>query len=324
MPKISVIIPVYNVEKFLARCLDSVLAQTFEDFEVICINDGSTDKSGEILEEYAKIDSRIRVYTQKNSGLSVARNNGLNYSSGEYIYFLDSDDTIHPQCFEIIYFFSTKYDAELVQFRQMDYSIKNGLDNNPFVKNIDIKSIQFYETKKPVFLGTHKGENKIEFTATSKLYKRSLLENVNFIPNIHFEDYPHTLAVLAKNPKTIVLNIILYYYTVNPESIFHQKNTPQQIKDYMTGIGYVINIYINKKAELSFLAKDLIPNLLEQQRRRCRKADKAVKKEMYKVFAEELMMLEEKNILIRKSMRLHRWLIYRYIIFKYGNKRLAL
>lgn len=320
MPKISVIIPVYNVEKFLSRCLDSVLAQTFEDFEVVCINDGSTDRSGEILKEYAKIDGRIRVYRQKNRGLSVARNNGLNYSNGEYIYFLDSDDTIHPQCLEIIYFFSTKYDAELVQFRQMDYSIKNGLDSNPFVKNIDIKSIKIYETNKPVFLGTHKGEYKIEFTATSKLYKRSLLDNVDFIPNIHFEDYPHTLAVLAKNPKTIVLNAVLYYYTVNPESIFHQKNTPQQIKDYMTGISYIIEVYKNKKEELSFLAKDLIPNLLEQQRRRCRKADKAVKKEMYKVFAEELRMLEIRNLLVRKYIRIYRYFLYKILMKIYQEK----
>ena len=92
VPKISVIIPVYNVEKFLKRCLDSVLAQTFQDFEVICVNDGSTDRSGEVLTAVAEKNPNIKVYTQANQGLSIARNNGLKYSSGDYVCFCDSDE----------------------------------------------------------------------------------------------------------------------------------------------------------------------------------------------------------------------------------------
>lgn len=87
MPKISVIIPVYNVEKFLSRCLDSVLDQTFKDFEVVCINDGSTDRSEEILQEYAKNDQRIKVFTQNNQGAAVARNKALQYASGDFVFF---------------------------------------------------------------------------------------------------------------------------------------------------------------------------------------------------------------------------------------------
>lgn len=94
MPLVSVIIPVYNVEKYLARCLDSVVAQTYQNLEIILVNDGSTDASGEICRQYGQSDSRIRLFTQENQGLSAARNTGLDHMNGEYIVFVDSDDYI--------------------------------------------------------------------------------------------------------------------------------------------------------------------------------------------------------------------------------------
>ena len=91
-PLISIIIPVYNVEKYLRQCLDSVVNQTCNNFEVICVNDGSTDKSFEILQEYEKKHSNFRIYTQENKGLGTTRNVGVGYATGDYLYFLDSDD----------------------------------------------------------------------------------------------------------------------------------------------------------------------------------------------------------------------------------------
>ena len=101
MPAISIIIPVYNVERFLERCLDSVLAQTWRDWEVVCVNDGSPDSSQAILERYASGDSRIKIVNKPNGGLSDARNVGLKNAGGEFIVDLDSDDFIHPQTLEI-------------------------------------------------------------------------------------------------------------------------------------------------------------------------------------------------------------------------------
>ena len=93
MPKISVIVPVYNVEKYLSECLDSIINQTFPDFEIICVNDCSTDKSGNILEDYSRKDNRIKIfYHQFNQGLGAARNTGLKNAHGKYVQFLDSDD----------------------------------------------------------------------------------------------------------------------------------------------------------------------------------------------------------------------------------------
>lgn len=103
MPKVSVIIPVYNVEKYLSQCLDSVVNQTLSDIEVICIDDGSADKSFEILQQYAEKDSRIKIFKQENQGAGAARNNGLDKAIGDYLYFLDSDDYIKSDCLEKMY-----------------------------------------------------------------------------------------------------------------------------------------------------------------------------------------------------------------------------
>src|SRR5690606_27273688 len=99
MPKVSVIIPVYNAEKYLRECIDSVLAQTFDDFELLLINDGSTDGSGKICDEYAQKDARVKVFHKENGGVSSARNLGLDNAKGEWITFIDSDDWIGENYF---------------------------------------------------------------------------------------------------------------------------------------------------------------------------------------------------------------------------------
>ena len=107
MSKISIIVPVYNVESYLARCINSILAQTFQDFDLILVDDGSPDRSGHICDEYAAHESRIHVIHQKNGGLSVARNTGIEWafekSNSRWISFIDSDDWIHPKYLEVLY-----------------------------------------------------------------------------------------------------------------------------------------------------------------------------------------------------------------------------
>ena len=97
---VSIIVPVYNVEEYLRECVDSILNQTYSDVEVILVDDGSTDQSGNICDEYAKMDSRIKVIHKKNGGVSAARNTGIGEASGEYLMFVDSDDAIHPELVE--------------------------------------------------------------------------------------------------------------------------------------------------------------------------------------------------------------------------------
>lgn len=121
MPVVSVIIPVYNVEKYLNQCLDSVLNQTLQDIEVICVNDSSTDGSLAILEEYAKKDERVTVVTQPNSGAGAARNKGLSLAAGKYLSFLDSDDFFEPDMLELAYNKAEEDKADFVVFQSDQY-----------------------------------------------------------------------------------------------------------------------------------------------------------------------------------------------------------
>lgn len=116
MPKVSVIIPVYNVESFLEECISSIISQTLEDIEIICVNDGSTDNSVKILKEYLEKDKRITIVEQSNGGLSCARNKGVEYASGDYIYFMDSDDFIEHEALECLFDRSTKDNLDILYF----------------------------------------------------------------------------------------------------------------------------------------------------------------------------------------------------------------
>ena len=113
--EISIIVPIYNVEKQLSTCIESILNQTFMNFELILVDDGSPDKCGEICDEYEKKDKRIKVIHKKNGGLSDARNAGLNIATGKYIGFVDSDDIIHPQMYEKLYNCINKYNSDIIQ-----------------------------------------------------------------------------------------------------------------------------------------------------------------------------------------------------------------
>ena len=305
MPKISVIIPVYNVEKFLPRCLDSILNQTFEDFEIVCVDDGSSDKSLFILIEYAKKDKRIKVIAQENQGCSIVRNKGVVKSVGEYVCFVDSDDAIHPQCLELAYLLAERNKADVVNYHYKDVCLGN--DENLFRKKFDINRLDVKITDRPVFFGTHRENYRVDFSACCKLYKKKILDGIEFIPNITMEDYPHTYAVLSKSPKTVLINDVFYFYTINEDSTVHKSGKPQTIKDYHTGIKYIYEIYkqTGLEEELNFIIKNFIPNILNQQLGRCRHASKEMQSLMYKAFAEELRDLDDKKLL--------RWSDYRVI-----------
>ncbi len=131
MPKISVIIPVYNIAEYLPACLDSVMTQTLSDIEIICIDDGSTDNSPQILDCYASKDSRFKVLKQSNLHAGVARNNGIEVATGDYIYFLDADDMIDPEALERLFNYSQKTPSDIILFfyRSLDLSRKNEIKN---------------------------------------------------------------------------------------------------------------------------------------------------------------------------------------------------
>ena len=316
MPLVSVIVPVYKVEKFLPRCLESVLAQTFTDFELICVNDGSPDGCLQILKNYAHKDKRIKVFSQENQGLSMARNNGLKQAFSQYIYFLDSDDYIHPQCLEIAVFFAQKYNANLVSF-----DFVKGTDDKILHKKYQLDKIPFKITDSPVFLGTSKKTWRIAFNTWSKLFKREILDGIDFIGGIHFEDYPHTLAVLSKKPLTVVLKASLYFYTLNENSISHQKVNPSQIRDYHIGVRSVFEKYSPPQffRERNFLKKHFLRRILKHQFKLCQWAGSDYKLQMFTQFATELRDLDAQNLLSWQNHHLSTYWAYRKIMKNFAQ-----
>ena len=201
--KISVIIPVYNVSEYLPTCLDSVINQTYKNLEIICVNDGSPDNSAEILFEYAKKDSRIKIITQDNQGVSAARNNGLKQASGKYIYFLDSDDYIHPQMLERLYIAAEKENADFSCCKYKKVWKKEE------IKTLQAKENVVIENPTKDFFST---QGIVSVNVWSKLYCRSTIGNLNFINQSIGEDLYFNLCFMQKAKRGVFVPEEMYYY----------------------------------------------------------------------------------------------------------------
>ncbi|MFD2214020.1 glycosyltransferase family 2 protein [Metabacillus endolithicus] len=225
--KISVIVPVFNVEEFITDCIQSILEQSFSNFELILINDGSTDKSGEICNEFAINDSRVQVIHQKNSGPSITRNLGINISNGDYISFVDSDDTINKDMLEKMYSSCIASNAEI--------AICGFIESNKFTGSYLKHTIS--EEKQLLFEGNKIREN-IEETLKqyniwgypslwNKMYKRSFLIENKLILNENItiaEDLCFNINALLKANRVCVINEMLYNYRrENTESLMNNR-----------------------------------------------------------------------------------------------------
>lgn len=311
-PKISVIVPVYKVEERLPYCLNSIINQTFTDFEVICVNDGSPDNSLDILNRYAEKDSRFKVISQENQGLGPARNTGLNHATGEYICYLDSDDYIHPQCLEILYHFAKKNNADLVNGR---FERVMGYDYQ--YSNIDKNNITCFTHTNPVMLGCRPSRTNITYNVWGKLFRRNFVSDIKFTKNGIIEDGVYMYEVLTKKPKTVVVEAILNFYVINPTSITHSSIKPNQMRDYCKAIWEVIDMYKKEelKEEYDVILTSFIPAILKQQKGHCRRAPKEFRKEMYDIFRAELKELHKKGFLQRRGHKLRRYIIYKLLLW---------
>lgn len=175
-PLISIIVPVYNVEKYICKCIDSIVNQTLKEIEIILIDDGSTDNCPKILDEYAKRDKRIRVFHQRNSGQSSARNKGLDVASGEYIGFVDADDWIELNFYEELYKSIVKNFSDISICSRKVYDIDNNLEGEVILENerieLEYSGLEKYIIK--YFFSPY------TVSACNKLYKSNLLKNVRF------------------------------------------------------------------------------------------------------------------------------------------------
>ena len=204
---ISVIVPVYNSEKYLKKCIESILDQTYENIEIILVDDGSTDKSSAICDEYANKDLRISVIHKENGGLSSARNAGLKASCGELIGFVDSDDYIEPTMYEKLKENMDKYGSDIAvcQFYQ-SYKILTDL-----VDGLDKEEV--YEGKDK-FSNLENDNYFMTVVAWNKLYKKDLFKSIKYPEGRLFEDSYIICDILTKAKKVSYINEPLYYYTI--------------------------------------------------------------------------------------------------------------
>lgn len=213
MCEISVVVPVYNVERYLNKCINTILEQTFTNFELILVDDGSKDDSGNICDEIKEKYSRIKVIHTENAGLSAARNIGIETSEGKYITFIDSDDYIHPRMLEILYsiIIENKADISLCNHQLVydDKAISGASINNNITVYNSVESI-----KKIV----EKGEESM-IVSCSKLYKQSLFSDIRFPLGKYHEDEFVTYKILHKCTKVVATDAKLYYYFQRANSI---------------------------------------------------------------------------------------------------------
>ncbi|MGL5904566.1 MAG: glycosyltransferase family 2 protein, partial [Cetobacterium sp.] len=215
-PKISIIVPVYNAENYLEKCIDSVLNQTFRDFELILVNDGSLDSSGAICDEYSQKDKRIIVIHKKNGGQSSARNAGLDIVKGEYIGFVDSDDWIEPEMYEILYnnIFETHSDISICKTRLVKQNSKEEKIECSNKKYI-FEGKEIYDK---VFIN-----NIFEWGPCNKLYKFSKIFNIRFLEGRVYEDVVYNLFVYKNVNKISYIDNFLYNYRVDNLSTTRQE-----------------------------------------------------------------------------------------------------
>ena len=249
--KLSIIVPCYNVEKYVSDCLDSLLNQTFKDFEIICVNDGSTDSTLEILEKYSKKDNRIKIITQKNKGLSGARNTGIDAANGDYIAFLDSDDWVSKNFYLKLYEAITKNDCDIAAATIIR-------------KRKNSEKYRVYYSEEKIYSTL---EEKLSACSIpkccyvwNKLYKADLVKQNKFTEGVYFEDILWTPEILKKANKLITVPDIAHYYRVNSNSIV-KKNSPKKQSDSYRAKKYVINFFDENNIKLSKKERTIVKEI---------------------------------------------------------------
>lgn len=239
MIDVSIIVPVYNVEKYLDKCLSSIKNQSLKNIEVIVVNDGTKDNSQKIIDKYVKEDKRFTSYIKENGGLSDARNYGMKYAKGKYLAFIDSDDYIEHDMFEKMYNAAEKNDADVVECDFVwEYPKKNVIDKTKIEENdlIDIRVI-----------------------ACNKIYRKKLIDkiNVKFSKGIRYEDVDWCYKIIPFMNKIVSVKEPLYHYVQRNDSISNNQN--EKVKDIYIALQNIIDyykenkIYDKYKVELEYL-----------------------------------------------------------------------
>ncbi len=262
MPKVSVIIPVYNVEPYIERCLDSVIAQTFTDWEAICIDDSSPDRCPQILDIYAAKDKRFKVIHKENGGVSAARNTALEHVSGEFLFFMDSDDFLHPQTFEICVYQAERDGSDMVAYTYnrvyrtrtiIRHVLGMGDGRKVSYENYKVEDIESLCTDNIfdyVIEDSHKQLPGIDnrwrvkhCQAWRVCLRTSAVKHIRFVTGIIYEDVPWWGEVLLNVKRTTINNLPLYYYYPNKTSYLLSTKQPSKIRSLKIALAEAERIF---------------------------------------------------------------------------------
>lgn len=302
MAEISIIVPVYQVEKYIRQCIESILAQTFTDFELILVDDGSKDNSGKICDEYAAKDKRIRVIHKENGGLSDARNNGLDKAVGKYFMFVDSDDYIAPKMAECLYNNILKEDADIAicNYRYVFENGEKDFSTENKAEVLDGAEI-FYNRK---------NERNYGFwtVAWNKLYKAEAFKNKRFRFGKYHEDEFWANDIYSSDIKAATVSESLYYYRQRDNSIMGNRNI-KKCFDLIEAFQERIWVYLKEEKYSSQAYKVLIFSLEhlneskrliknEEDRARFNKAEKQTKAIINTLKKKKLSKIQKLSLVI--------------------------
>ena len=246
MIKVSIVLPIYNVEKYLPKCLNCLINQTLKDIEIICVNDESTDNSLQILENYAKKNSRIKIINQPNAGPGVARNKGIDAAKGEFLAFCDPDDWVDENAYENLYDTAKANEADVVEYAVAVHEEKNGkikIKNNLYESNI----VNIKEKPYLLFRGILASWNKLCLT---RLIKEN---NILFSEGYCAEDMLFTISLKSVANKILYTNKPFYHYLHRKSSITHKKSATNYLVPFF--IADVWN-FLQKKGIYNKVADD--------------------------------------------------------------------
>ncbi len=242
---ISVVVPVYNAEKYLERCVQSICGQTYKNLEIILVNDGSSDNSGALCKKLASSDDRIKVIQQENGGSSIARNTGLDYATGDILAFVDSDDHLDLSMFEQMMELMVANDLDVVEIERDDPSKKRRFDNEFRIESRN-KALQRIIPSS-------------SFQVWKRLYKKSVVADMRFIPNIIHQDVFYIIDMMNRVESVGHLNSPLYFYNRESESIIRSKYTPMKRDVAIRATEYIKN-NIPQSEELNRVMNQYIVN----------------------------------------------------------------
>lgn len=237
MPQISVIVPVYMAESYLADCIDSILNQTFSDLEIILVNDGSPDGSGAICDAYAAREARVSVHHQENQGQAAARNHALALAKGDWICFVDSDDLIHPQMLQLLYDAAVKGNCGISMCRMLEAVELPESFMQPQQEQFAVATMD-----EETLLGLHDAGQYPSWVACGKLIRRAFIERHPFTPGRVYEDNAAVCHWVCEAEKMAMMPHELYFYRGNPDSTTKKAFSLKRL-DYLWALEEIIALY---------------------------------------------------------------------------------